>query len=79
MIVPKIALAGIASTFTAATAARKLFTSIHEVDITDPNVSNEINRAWLCEEVPNLDKFVKKEKEIDLNRQYLCSDQDYEF
>ena len=79
MNVTKIALAGVTSTIATGMFVKKLQASINEVDITDPEVSNEINRAWLCEEVPNLDRFVKKEKKIDLNRQYLCSNQDYEF
>lgn len=78
MIVGKIATAAAISSITAGLYAKKLQATINEVDITDPEVSNEINRAWLCEEVPNLDKFVKKEKKVDLNRQYLCSNMDYE-
>ena len=47
----------------------------YDCDVTNIDVCNERNRAWLCDEVPNWDKF-EKEKHIDLNKQYLCSAQE---
>ena len=73
MNIAKIAGFGVGTALGSGFFAKKLSISMNDVDISNPAVRNELNRAWLNDEVPNLDQFVKKEP-LDLNRQYLCSD-----
>lgn len=59
-----------------AAALRKLSEKNFDYEFTNVDINNERNRAWLCDEPPNWDKF-EKSKPVDMNKQYLCSDQDY--
>ncbi len=66
---------GLCSALCGIAPERKMHEKNYDYDVTNIDVCNERNRAWLCDEVPNWDKF-EKEKHIDLNKQYLCSDQE---
>lgn len=72
MNITKLAGIGITTTLAAGMGIRHLYSK--ENDYTNVDVFNERNRAWLCDEPCNYDKFEKKE--VDLNKEYLCSNED---
>lgn len=74
MIVWKIAGIGVSSALATGAFANKICTSIYDIGVTNTEACNENNRAWLCDEPADFDRF---EHRVDLNKQYLCSDQDY--
>ena len=77
MNIGKIAGMGISSALTTGVMAHKLCISIYDIGVDNVEACNENNRAWLCDEPANFDRFIKND--VDLNKQYLCSDPDYEF
>lgn len=76
MNIGKIAGIGVSSALAAGTFVRKLNISIYDIGLDNIDACNENNRAWLCDEAPNFDRFIHEK--VDLNKQYLCSDPDYE-
>ena len=75
MNVGKIAGIGVSSALATGTFAKRLCISIYDIGLDNIDACNENNRAWLCDEPANFDRFI--EKKVDLNKQYLCSDPDY--
>ena len=77
MNIAKLAGIGAGATLTAGMFVNRLqsYYTCGDVDMNDPGVQNELNRAFLMSESPNLDRFVKQ-KHVDLNKVYLCSDPD---
>ena len=73
MNISRIAGIGISS-LAAGAIAKKLCVSFNDLDLTNPDVCNELNRSYLCDEPARLDRF---EKKVDLNKLSLCTDQDY--
>ncbi len=75
MNIVKIAGIDIGTALATGAIVKHVRTSFNNLDFTNPDVCNELNRSYLCDEPANLDKFEKKA--VNLNKQYLCSDQDY--
>ena len=60
MNIGKIAGIGISSALVAGALTNKLRTSIYDIGVTNIDACNENNRAWLCDEPANFDRFEKK-------------------